>query len=282
MSTKITPDMIKELRERTGVGMAKCKKALEEVGGNLEAAIDHLRKSGMASAVKKEGRETKEGAIAFTEGKEAVALIEINTETDFVAENEKFQAFLKNLCDQVLSSNPSSLDDFLAQPSSEDPSITIDQQRALIIQSLGENIQVRRILRLSKGGDSSFGIYSHMGGKIVTLVELTGAGEEELAREIAMHVAAEAPDYLSPEEVPADVKAREEEIARAQVKGKPENIIDKILVGKMKAFYDQVCLIHQKFIKDNAVSVQELVEKRAKETGKPLSIRKFIRWQMGQ
>lgn len=278
----ITAEMIKELRERTGVGMGQCKKALETTNGDLEAAIDHLRKAGMASAVKKEGRETKEGAIGVAENKDAVSLVEVNSETDFVAENEKFRAFLKELCEEVLRSNPSSLDDFLAQKSHQDPSITIDQYRSLTIQSLGENIQVRRFVRLSKNSSNSFGIYSHMGGKIVCLVELSAKGEEELAKEIAMHVAAEAPEYLFPEEIPADVKAREEEIARAQIKGKPENMIEKIVAGKMKAFYDQVCLVHQKYIKDNAVSVGELVEAKAKATGHPIAIRRFIRWQMGQ
>jgi elongation factor Ts len=282
MSAKVTADMVKELRERTGVGMGKCKEALDQAGADMERAIDILRKAGMASAVKKEGRETNEGLISAAEGKKAFALVEVNAETDFVTQNEKFKQFLKELAEQAADTTPASVEAFLAQPYSKDQSVTIDQYRSLVIQSLGENIQVRRLKVIPKSSDLSIGIYSHMGGKIVTVVVLTGgSGEEALARDIAMHTAAESPDYLRPEDVPQDVKAREEDIARSQVQGKPANIVDKILEGKIKAFCDMVCLTCQKYVKDNSMSIAELVQKEAKRTGKPLAIQSFIRWKVG-
>jgi len=280
---KITPDMVKELRERTGVGMGKCKEALDQAQGDMERAIDILRKAGMASAVKKEGRETKEGMIGSGEGKDAISLVEINSETDFVAQNDKFKKFVHDIAAEAAVTRPSTLEAFLAQKFSQDPTITIDQHRSLVIQGLGENIQVKRIQIFPKSPQYSLGIYSHMGGKIVTLVEIDGgAGLESLAREIAMHVAAESPDYLKPEDVPSDVKAREEEIARGQITGKPANIVDKIVEGKIKAFYDQVCLVCQKFVKDSTVTVAQLLDKEAKRLGKPLAIRRFYRWKVGE
>lgn len=282
MATKITPEMVKELRERTGVGMGKCKEALDQSQGDMEKAIDFLRKSGMASAVKKEGRETKEGVIGIGESQDAIALVEVNSETDFVAQNDKFKQFVKDVALEVAETKPASLEAFVAQKYRKDPSITIDQYRSLVIQGLGENIQIKRLQVLPKLADTSVGLYSHMGGKIVTFVEIEGgAGMEALAKDIAMHIAAESPDYLKPEEVPADVRAREADIAKSQVKGKPENIIDKIVEGKLKAFYDQVCLLGQKFVKDNSITIADLVVKEGKRVGKPLAIRRFLRWRVG-
>jgi len=279
---KVTADAIKQLRDRTGVSMGKCKEALEEAEGHMENAIDLLRKSGMASAVKKEGRETHEGLIGFSDKGNAVAIVEVNSETDFVAQNQKFKQFLKDLCDEASLLGISSVEQLLATPFSKDPSITIDQYRALTMQSLGENILVKRILLLPKTKDVSVGLYSHMGGKIVAAAVISGgAGFESLAREISMHIAAESPEFLSPEQVPADVKSREEEVAKGQIQGKPENMIAKIVEGKMKAFYDQVCLVCQKFIKDNALTVAQVVEQEAKKAGKPLGIESFIRWKIG-
>lgn len=279
---KITAEMVKELRERTGVGMGKCKEALEQAGGNMERAIDHLRKAGMASAVKKEGRETNEGAIGAAESKTAVALVEVNAETDFVTQNEKFKQFLHDVALEAAETKPSSLEEFLGQKCIKDPSLTIDQYRALVIQSLGENIQIRRLAVLPKNEKFSIGFYSHMGGKIVTAAALSGGkGHEGLARDIAMHIAAESPEYLRPNDVPAEIRTREEEIARAQIQGKPANMIDKIVEGKIKAFYDLVCLVCQKYVKDSSITVEQLVEKEAKQQGKSLAIEKFLRWKVG-
>ena len=213
MSGKVTAEMVKELRDRTGVSMGKCKEALDKASGDMNAAIDILRKSGMASAVKKEGRETNEGLIGAGESGKAVALVEVNAETDFVTQNEKFKQFLKEVAQEAADAAIDSLPALMQKSFSKDSSVTLDQYRALVMQSLGENIQVKRVFLLPKSPDLSIGIYSHMGGKIVEAVVLTGgAGQEALARDIAMHIAAESPEYLSPEEVPAAVRAKEEEI----------------------------------------------------------------------
>lgn len=281
--SKVTAEMVKELRERTGVGMGKCKEALDQAGGDMEAAIDILRKAGMASAVKKEGRETKEGLIGVGESDKAVSLVELNAETDFVVQNEKFRQFLKEISQDAAETQPADVATFSNQKFSKDSSVTIDQARSLVIQSLGENIQIKRILNVSKSANLSIGTYSHMGGKIVALVELEGAtGLESLARDIAMHIAAEAPEYLREEDVPADVKAREEDIAKAQVQGKPENVVQKIVEGKIKAFYDQVCLLCQKYVRDNSLTIAALLENESKKLGKAISLRRFVRWQVGE
>ncbi len=280
---EITAEMIKELRERTGVGMGKCKEALVLAEGDMEKAIDVLRKAGMTAAVKKEGRETKEGLILAAENQKHLVLAEANAETDFVVQNDRFKHFLHDCVKQALEGHARSLNDLIHEPYYKDKSITIDQYRNLMIQALGENIQLRRLEMISKHSDSSYGIYSHMGGKLVVVVEIAGAKEQEgIAKEIAMHIAAESPDYLRPEEVPAAVIAREEEIGRSQVQGKPANIVDKIVAGKVKAYMDQVCLVNQKYIKDNSVTVQQFLDACSKKIGKTLSIKCFWRWKVGQ
>lgn len=280
--TEVTAEMVKELRELTGVGMGKCKEALVLAEGDREKAVDILRKAGMTAAVKKEGRETKEGMILAIEDSSAIAMIEANTETDFVAQNDRFKHFLHDCAKQALETKPESLEKFVEQSYFKDKSITIEQLRNLTIQSLGENIQIRRLQLIPKHENCSYGIYSHMGGKLLVIVEVEGSKTEEtVAREIAMHIAAENPEYLKPDEVPPRVLSREEEIARSQVQGKPENIIEKIVASKVKAFVDQVTLIHQKYIKDTSMTVQQFLDAHAKKAGKSLSIRCFWRWKLG-
>lgn len=281
--TQISVTMIKELRDRTGIGMGKCKEALEEANGDMELAISNLRKAGMASAVKKEGRATNEGMIGSAETPSAIAIVEVNAETDFVVKNDRFQEFLKNIAKEAAETVPASLEAFLQQKYSKDPALTVDQYRATIVQAIGENIQIRRLITLEKAPQKSLGLYSHLGGKIVTLVEISGSGKEEaIAKDIAMHVAAAAPDYLSPEKVPTDVVNSEKDIAKSQVQGKPENIVEKIVEGKVKAFYDTTCLVCQKYIRDDSISITDLVNKRAKEAGAPLAVTHFLRWSVGQ
>lgn len=279
----VTAAMIKELRERTGIGMGKCKEALEEANGDMELAIANLRKAGMATAVKKQGRETNEGMIAVAEKNGTIAIVEVNAETDFVVKNDLFQRFLKSISEEVAATKPASLEAFLSQKYSQDPSLTIDQYRATVIQAIGENIQIRRLKTFAKDKNHSIGVYSHLGGKIVTVVEIVGSADEEsLAKDIAMHVAAAAPEYLSPESVPAEVIAHEKEIVKGQIQGKPANIIDKIVEGKINAYYDANCLVKQKYIKDDAVTINDLVNARGKSNGKTLTLASFIRWNVGQ
>jgi elongation factor Ts len=283
MSAQVTPELIKNLRERTGIGVGKCKEALEEAKGDIELAIANLRKAGMASAVKKEGRETKEGMIGVGESPQAIALVEINAETDFVVRNELFQKFLAAIAQEIAATRPASLEAFMQQKYSKDPQMTIDQYRSTVIQAIGENIQIRRLLLLPKSSDKSLGVYSHLGGKIVTMVEISGTnGEEQLAKDIAMHVAAASPEYLSPEKVPESILANERDIAKSQIKDKPANIIDKIIEGKMKAFYDANCLLLQHYIRNDQQTITELVNQRAKAVNKPLVVTNFLRWNLGQ
>jgi len=280
--TEITAELVKRLRERTGVGMGKCKEALAEAHGDIEVAIANLRKAGIASAVKKESRETNEGMIAVGESDRYIALVEVNAETDFVVKNEKFQAFAQAVAQEASRHAPESVDALLKLSSSHDPKASLDEVRAVTIQSLGENIQIKRLKLLPKKAQASLAVYSHSGGKLVTCVEIEGSNkQQDLAKDIAMHVAAEAPEYLDSDQIPADVLEREKEIARAQVKGKPEAIIDKIVEGKLKAFYGQACLLYQPFVKDNAVTVSELVANKGKTTQESLKLSYFLRWSVG-
>lgn len=282
MSKEITAALVMDLRKRTGVGMSKCKEALVDAGGDIEEAIHILRKKGMASAVKKGERETNEGVIGFAENSDAAYIVEVNAETDFVVQNDRFKEFLKNICDEALAAKPKSVEDFLGQKYSKHPTLTIDEYRAETVHSLGENIQIKRVLDFAKAGDRSVGIYSHMGGKIVSVVVIQGAsGQEAVAREVAMHVAAESPDFLKPDQVPADVLQKEEEIARSQIQNKPPEIQDKIVQGKLKAYYEQSCLLNQKYVKDPSMTVQEFVEKSAKDAGQSFEVVEFVRWQIG-
>jgi len=282
MSQPITAALIKELRDLTGVGMTKCKEALEKSGGDIQTAIDNLRKAGIAGAVKKEGRATNEGMIASASTDSQVAVVEIKAETDFVVRNDRFQQFATEVANLIATSSPANLED-LAQLPYPNEGLTVDQYRSTLVQTLGENIQICRFQVFPKGENCSVGIYSHLGGKILCAVTIDGSADQEaLCKDIAMHIAASSPEYLSPESVPQEAIERERSVAEAQVAGKPAQIKDKIMAGKLDAFYDANCLLRQKYLKDDQVTIAELVEKHAKETGKPLKLVDFIRWNVGQ
>lgn len=276
----ITPSLIKELRDRTGVGMGKCKEALEEAKGDIELAISNLRKAGMASAVKKEGRATNEGMVAFGESDKGISMVIVNAETDFVVQNDKFRAFVQSIADEVANTQPKSLESFLAQKFSKEPGMTVDQYRSTLIQTIGENIQISRIMAIPKKASNTYGLYSHLGGKIGCLVELEGAGELDLAKGIAMHVAAASPEYVNPEAVPQSIIDNEKDIARDQMKGKPANIIDKILSGKMETYYKEMCLSNQPYIRDDSKTITQIIEERSKVAGKPIKLVSFQRWSI--
>ncbi len=283
MGKRVTAEMVKELREKTGVGMAKCKKALDGADGDIEQAIHILRKTGEASAEKKSTREANESIIGVSETNKMIALIEVSAETDFVIKNERFQKFLKNLCKTAVEQVPTSIDDFLTKSVSTKDAMTVEAYRAEVVQTLGENIQIKRLLVVPKTANCSYGVYSHMGGKIVVATEIEGAeDQEELARDIAMHVAAEAPEYVSHEDIPADVKAKEEAAAKESVKNKPPQMIEKIVQGKMKSYYDQACLLNQKYVKEPTMTVAEVIAKSAEFAKKPLKLVRFVRWQEGE
>lgn len=280
---EVTATLVKQLRERTGVGMGKCKEALVEADGDIELAIANLRKAGMASAVKKGGRDTNEGLVATAESSDNVALVEVNAETDFVVKNEKFQEFAENVATEAAASAPASVEALMSQKYSGDANLTVDEYRAVTIQSLGENIQVKRLTLIPKGSNSSVGVYSHAGGKLVTAVEIEGsASSQALAKEIAMHIAAESPDYISSDDIPEEVLNHERDIAKAQVENKPANIIDKIVEGKLKAVYAQICLLNQPFVKDSNTTIAQLLEAEGKSKGAALKVKQFLRWRVGE
>lgn len=279
--TQVTAQLIKELRDRTGVGMAKCKEALVENNGDMEASIDYLRKKGIASAVKKESRDAKEGVIGSAESNEHIAIVEMSAETDFVTQNEVFQQFLSDLAGEIAANPPKDLEDLMQRPSTTQADMSVDEWRAVTIQKVGENIQVRRFLLLKKNPETSIGVYTHSNGKILAAVELTGSSEKSpLARDIAMHVAAAQPDYLNAEAIPGDIVEKEMAIARTQLEsqGKPAHIMDKILEGKLKAFAQQCCLLEQVYVRGDKETVSEIV----KAAGDNLAVTSFTRWAVGE
>lgn len=278
----VTAALITELRKRTGVGMAKCKEALEASKGDIEVAIANLRKAGIASAVKKEGRETNEGMVGSAAGSKAVGIVEVAAESDFVVRNQHFQDFVAQLSELIADTQPSSLEEALAQPYKNGEELTVDQYRSTLVQTLGENIQVKRLKVFAKGENASVGLYSHLGGKVVTAVVIKGSpDEEQLAKDIAMHIAATSPEYLSEQSVPESVLANERDIAASQAAGRPPQILEKIIAGKVESFYDANCLLRQPYLRDDKVTVGELVKKRASATGKPLEVIDFVRWSIG-
>ncbi|HEY6008990.1 MAG TPA: translation elongation factor Ts, partial [Geobacteraceae bacterium] len=277
----ITAAMINELRKSTGAGMLDCKKALEETGGNMEQAVDFLRKKGLAAAAKKAGRAATEGLVAALiagDGKSG-AIVEVNSETDFVAKNDKFQAFVGDVAAHVLAAAPTDLDGLFAQPFVKDPGKTVQTVLNEAISVIGENLQLRRFVRFETPG--LVGSYIHAGGKIGVLVELAGSGDlAPLAKDIAMHIAAAAPQYVRRDEVPADVLEREKEIYRAKARetGKPDNIIEKIIDGQIGKFYAEVCLLEQVFVKDTDKTIQQVL----KAAGADVTVNRFARFVLGE
>jgi elongation factor Ts len=267
---EITAGMVKELRERTGLGMMECKKALVEAGGDIELAIDNMRKSGQAKAAKKAGRTAAEGTVVVaveTHGKKGI-LAEVNCETDFVGRDASFLEFARNVAHAALASGETDVAKLMAADNG-----ALESARLALVQKIGENIQVRRIATIE--GDV-IGAYVH-GGKIGVLTSLTG-GDVELGKDLAMHVAASNPLVVSPSDVPAEVIAKEKEIyaAKAAESGKPANIVEKMVEGSMRKFLSEVSLIEQAFIKDPDTKVGDLIRKSG------ASVRAFIRFEVGE
>jgi elongation factor Ts len=265
--------MVKELRQRTGAGMMECKKALVETGGDLEAAVDFLRKSGLAKADKKAARVASEGKIALAQaddGSKAV-MVEVNSETDFAAKDDNFLAFTDKIAAAALAMDGTDVSTLMA--TTIDGS-TLEEARQALVAKIGENIQVRRISALSSAGN--IGNYLH-GGRIGVLIELDG-GDPELARDLAMHVAALNPEFISADDVPENVMAREKEVlvAQAQESGKPPEIIEKMVTGRLRKYLAEITLVGQPFVKDGDVTVGKLL------TGKGATVKGFTRLAVGE
>lgn len=265
---EITAGLVKELRERTGLGMMECKKALVEAGGNIETAIDNLRKSGQAKAAKKAGRTAAEGAVVVAASGGNAVLVEVNSETDFVGRDASFLAFANDVAQAALTAGETDVTKLVAANGG-----AIETARLALVQKIGENIQVRRAAKIA--GDV-LGTYIHS-GKIGVLVALKG-GNAELARDIAMHIAAANPLVVNPADVAADVLAREKEIyaAKAAESGKPANIVEKMVEGSLRKFLAEVSLTEQAFVKDPDTKVGDLVKKAG------ATVVAFTRFEVGE
>ena len=255
----ITAALVKELRERTGSGMMECKKALVEANGDIEVAIEEMRKSGLAKADKKAGRVTAEGIIAIEisdDAKHAV-MLEVNSETDFVAKADDFVNFVNEVAQKVLAEQPADLDALKAITLASGE--TVEEKRQALVAKIGENIQVRRFTTLN-ADNGLVGAYRH-GERIGTLVQLNG-GSAELAKDLAMHVAANRPQAIAAEDLPAELLEKERDIVATQARdsGKPENIIEKMIEGRMAKFVNEISLLGQNFVKDPDVTVEKLVK----------------------
>jgi len=254
----ITASLVKELRERTGSGMMECKKALIETDGDIEAAIEQMRKSGLAKADKKAGRVAAEGqvAISISDDRKSAAMVEVNSETDFVSKGDDFTGFAQGLADQIHANDPADLDAVNTLEIDGEPA---EDRRKALVAKLGENIQIRRFVRMATSG--VIGAYRH-GERIGVLVELEG-GNEELARDLAMHIAATKPMCVDQSEVDEDTLEKEREIFRAQAaeSGKPPEIVEKMIEGRIRKFLGEITLVGQPFVKDPDLTVGKLLEK---------------------
>lgn len=272
---QITASLVKELRERTGAGMMDCKKALTQTDGNIDAAIDYLRENGIAKAAKKADRIAAEG-LSYIEvkGNKAV-ILEINSETDFVAKNEKFVALVKNVAEAILAAEPATLEEALQI---EAQGGTVEAVINEGIATIGEKLSLRRFEVVTKSDADAFGAYSHMGGRIGVLTLVEGSTDEEAAKDVAMHIAALAPKYLDESEVPADVLEHEKKVLTEQAlnEGKPANIVEKMIVGRINKFLEEITVVKQKFVKDDSFTVEKFV---ASKGGK---LAKFVRYEVGE
>ena len=272
---QITASLVKELRERTGAGMMDCKKALTQTDGDIEAAIDYLRENGIAKAAKKADRIAAEG-LSYIEvkGNKAV-ILEINSETDFVAKNEKFVALVKNVADAILAAEPKNVEEAL-QVQAEGGTVEAVINEG--IATIGEKLSLRRFEVLTKTDADAFGAYSHMGGRIGVLTLIEGSTDAEAAKDVAMHIAALAPKYLDESEVPADVLEHEKKVLTEQAlnEGKPANIVEKMIVGRINKFLEEITVVKQKFVKDDSFTVEKFV---ASKGGK---LAKFVRYEVGE
>ena len=289
----ITASQVKELREISGAGMMDCKKALGETDGDMDKAVEWLRENGLAKAAKKSGRIAAEGMVAVNvaeDGKSA-SIVEVNSETDFVAKNEKFQSYVAEVAAQALETSAADLDAFLAEPWKADTSVTVDEKLKAMIAVIGENMNIRRFEKVTT--DGLLVSYIHAGGKIGVIVEAQTDSSSDAVKEclknVAMQVAALNPKYVSSDDVDADYKEHEKEILLAQAKNdpknanKPDNIIEKMITGRLNKELKEVCLLEQEYVKaENKENVGKYVESVAKAEGCALKVTNFVRFETGE
>ena len=289
----ITAAMVKELREISGAGMMECKKALVEAGGDMEQAQKVLREKGLSAAAKKAGRLAAEGVsyVYMNDAKDLAVVVEVNSETDFVAKNAEFQAFVNKVALQAANSSNNDMETFLEEKWSEDDSISVKDALSQMIARIGENLSIRRFEKLKKTGNSVFASYVHAGGKVAVLVELeTGAGEAavEAGRNICMQIASMNPQFVTRAEVSEEFIQSEKEILIQQAKNdeknadKPENIIEKMVEGRLGKHLRALCLYDQEYVKDGDLTVEKYLDAVSKELGSPVKVLRFVRFETGE
>ena len=273
----VTASQVMELRKKTGAGMMECKKVLTEANGDEEKAIVLLQERGMLKAAKKSDRIAAEGLVGsyITEDGKVGALVEVNSETDFVAQNAEFQAFVSDICKQVALNNPKDVEELLAQKSLVEADKTVNEVLIAKIAKIGEKLTIRRFQRYESAG--LVGSYIHGDGKIGVLVDMEGA-DVQLAKDICMQIAAANPEFLDEENVPADRLEKEKEILKAQVinEGRPENIAEKIVLGRLGKFYSEICLVDQEYVKDPNKKVKDLLKEHNAK------VNSFVRFERGE
>lgn len=270
----ISASLIKELREKTGAGMLDCKKALEECGGDIDKSVDWLREKGISKAAKKADRIAAEGlAAVLIDGNNAV-IMEMNSETDFVAKNEKFQDLVKTILETIIKSEANTMEEALELKCGDE---TINDLIVSNTATIGEKLSFRRFARVTKSDNETFGEYIHMGGKIAVLIVTEGTSEE-VAKDVAMHAAAMRPSYVKEEEVPSEVVDKEMNVLKEQAmnEGKPKEIAEKMVQGRIKKFYKEICLEEQAFVKDNDVNVKTYVKNNGG------TIKSMYRFEVGE
>ena len=285
----VTAALVKELRELTGAGMMDCKKALSETDGNIEAAIEFLRKNGQAKAEKKAGRIAAEGVVnAIVRDDKLAAIVEVNSETDFVAKNEEFQTFVTDVTNQVMETSATTVEELFAEKFITDDTKTVKEALNEKIARIGENLTIRRFEKINTEGVVVS--YVHGGGRIGVLVEAsTDVVNEEIKKalkNVAMQIAAMAPKYVSSDEVSEEFKAKEKEILLAVAKqenpDKPDNIIEKMIIGRLNKQLKEICLLSQAYVQDGDLTVAGYVEKVAKENSADLKVARFVRFETGE
>lgn len=272
----ITAQMVKELREKTGVGMMDCKKALQETDGDMEKAIDFLRENGMAKAAKKADRIAAEGTTYVSaEGNDAI-ILEVNAETDFVAKNEAFQTLVKELADHLLKNKPANVEEALAQ--TMDNGTVMNDHINAAISKIGEKLSLRRFAVKSKTDNDSFGAYLHLGGRIAVLSVVEGTTDASVAKDVSMHIAALKPKYVSRDEVSQEEVEHERQVLTQQAlnEGKPEKIVEKMVEGRLSKYFEDVCVLDQAFVKNPDQKVGQYVESKGG------TIREFVRYEVGE
>ncbi len=285
----VTAAMVKELRQMTGAGMMDCKKALTQANGDFDKAIEVLREKGLAKAAKKAGRIAAEGIVmTIVEGKKA-AIVEVNSETDFVAKNEKFINYVKSIANQVLNSDVETVEEFLALKSDIDSSKTVEEVHAATISVIGENLKIRRFARMT-ADNGAIASYVHGGGKIGVLVNLetdvVNDAVVEAGTNVAMQIAALNPSHLDRSQVSAEFLEKEKAILKEQAKNenpeKPDNIIEKMIIGRVNKMLKEICLVDQQYVKDGDLTVAKYIAQVAKEQSANLAIKDFIRFETGE